>query len=230
MVALISPRTACRYLRDITDPQCHFGTVDGNKLANLMDLACYLKSCPPDSFRYHVSKTHNHFSNWVQNIVLDRDLARQMSLVLEKNPMKIIVAKRINELVYNATRKLSGPEKATVIFEDAYLPNEHFLTNDGRTIRNLYELNEFLCAADENIVSYHAKPIKHDIAEWVGDVLLDDELSDNLFGVSDLEELRSHVADRICQLESFRHPKLRRSQQNSHHLHKHKSLIGAGKK
>lgn len=203
MATVISPRTACRYLRDITDPRGQFHTTDGQTVRNLVELACYLKACGEEPFKYHVSGDHNHFSNWVDNTVLDNDLAIQMSLVLEKNPMRIIVSKRVNLLVYFATRTPRGREKARMILEDAQLPEELFLTNDGRTIRNIWELKEYLDAANDNIFSYHVTPIQNDFYEWVAGILMDFELADKIAGAKQRQEAASHVGARISQLEAY---------------------------
>ncbi len=204
MAKNLSPRTACRYLRDLKDPGSHFRTADGKVLKNLVDLACYLKSCDMDTFRYHVSRDHNHFANWVRHSVLDNSLADQMSLVLEKNPMRLIVSKRVNHLVHGATRKVVGREKAGMILEDAELPEEHFTTNDGRALSNIWELHEFLRGADDKVLAYHIPPNGNHFHDWVGDVLMDHELADKLCHAKDKETITKLVGERISQLEAFK--------------------------
>lgn len=203
MAVITSPRTARRYLRDLQDPSTQFRTTDGKSLKNLIELACYLKACGDEAFKYHVSKEHNHFSNWVAHNVLDKDLANQMSLVLQKNPMRLIISKRVNHLVHNATRAASGRERAKMILEDAQLPEEVFLSNDGRTIRNLWELKEFVDGASENVIAYHLSPDRNDFSEWIGGVLMDVELADNLDGLRERSELSSQIANRLSHLEAF---------------------------
>jgi hypothetical protein len=205
MVVIISPRTARRYLRDIHDTGRQFRTVDGKSLKNLVELACYLKECEDPHFKHHVSHVHNHFSNWVDHTILDKDLARQMSLVVEKNPTKIIVFKRINFLVHHATRTPYGREKAKMILEDVQLPEEVLLTNDGREIRNLWELKEFLEKSSDHTYSYHANhPLKNDFHEWVAEIIMDFELADRLMAANNREESARHVAERISQLEAHK--------------------------
>jgi hypothetical protein len=181
-----------------------FHTTDGQHLKNLIDLTFYLKGCGEEPFDYHVSREHNHFSNWVDNNVLDRDLANQMSLVLDKNPMRIIVAKRINFLVHSATRTPRGRDKARMILENAQLPEELFTANDGRVIRNLWELKEFLNSASDHTISYHISPGKNDIHNWVAEILMDYELADLIFGAKDRVEVAGHIADRLSYLEGFK--------------------------
>lgn len=203
MAAAISPRTARRYLRDLKDPQTRFRTLDGKTLKNLVDLTCYLKACPDEAFRYHVGRDHNHFSKWVEHAILDKELADQLSLLLERNPMRIVTAKRVNLLVHSATRELSPKEKAMVVLADAVLPEEHFLTNDGRTLRNLWELQGFLESADDDTVSYHASPLNNDFSDWVGGVLTDHELARRLRAARSREEMLLLVSSRISNLEAF---------------------------
>jgi hypothetical protein len=181
----------------------HFKTCDGQTLRNLIDLACYLKACGDDSFRHHVSREHNHFSNWVDSVITDRDLARQMSLVLDKNPMRIIVITRLNILVFHAARRPNGREKARMILESAQLPEEHFVSNGGQVVRNLWELKEFLQASRDTAFSYHASGRRNDFAEWVAEVLLDFELAERLMVLSGRMEMAGAVEKRISELEAF---------------------------
>jgi hypothetical protein len=204
MVVIISPRTACRYLRDVNDPRLHFNTSDGQALKNLIEMACYIKSSEEEHFRHHVSHKHNHFSNWVGSVILDKDLARQMSLVMEKKPMGMIMIKRINLLVHHATRTPRGREKARVILENARLPEEMFVTNDGREIRNLWELKGFLEEAPNHVISYHFHGNKNDFHEWVRHILLDIELADLLLEANSRQEMLQHIGQRLSYLESFR--------------------------
>jgi hypothetical protein len=203
MAAIISPRTACRYLRDINDPGMQFHSRDGKTLKNLVELSGYLKACEKGHFQHHVSPKHNHFSNWVGNQVLDKDLADQMGLVLEKNPMYLIVIKRINVLVRHATRTPRGREKARMIMENARLPEEMFITNDGRSLRNLWELKQFIESAPEHVLSYHLHGNKNDFHDWVREVLMDIELADLIWEARDKEALLEQIEKRLSYLESF---------------------------
>jgi len=200
----ISPRVAYRYLRDVTDTRSQFHTSDGSILKNLIDLTCYLSNCDKDVFGYHVSHQHNHFASWVENVILDNHLATQMSLVLDKNPMRLMVTKRINELVHHATREPSSREKAGMVLEDALLPEEHFLTNDGRTVRNLWELKEFIHAAKEHVIAYHVSPAKNDFSDWSGGVLLDMERADKIVASDGKEDMVRHLDERLSGLEAFK--------------------------
>jgi len=204
VVNQITPRTACRYLRDITDGPSQFHTCDGITLRNLIDLSCYLKSCGNEAFKYHVSPNHNHFSNWVENSILDKHLATQLSFVLDKNPMRLMTTKRVNELVHHATRKPTPREKAAMILEDVILPEEQFVTNDGRVIRNLWELKEFVNSAKENVISYHLSPAKNDFYDWIGGVLMDAELAEKVVKANDKKDLSKYIEDRLSHLEAFR--------------------------
>ncbi len=203
-MTVITPRIARRYLRDIEEPHLQFRTRDGHVLKNLIDLAHYLKVCDAEAFRHHVGKTHNHLSSWVHHTITDCDLAQEMSLVLEKNPMRIIVMKRVNVLVHHATRNPSGPEKARMILESAQLREEVFVANDGRTIRDIWELKETLKASSDHLFSYHCAGIRNDFAEWVAEVLMDYELARHMTKAHDQREMAQIVEARISELEAFR--------------------------
>jgi hypothetical protein len=203
MTEIMSPRTACRYLREIRDERQQFQTKDGKSIKSLIELVCYLKVCQKETFDHHVSPSHNHFSSWVGHVVLDRDLAGQMSLVLDKNPMRIIVMKRVNILVHNATRTPRGRDMARMILEDALLPEELFITIDGRTIRNLWELREFLEKSDEKAIAYHLSPIRNDFYSWVSEVIMDFELAEAMLRASGKTELSHAVAKRLDFLMGF---------------------------
>ena len=203
MADIMSPRTACRYLREIHDERQQFHTKDGKSVKSLIELVCYLKVCQKETFDHHVGTSHNHFSSWVGHVVLDRDLAGQMSLVLDKNPMRIIVMKRVNILVHNATRTPRGREMARMILEDVILPEELFITIDGRTIRNLWELREFLEKSDEKAIAYHLSPIRNDFYNWVSEVIMDFELAEAMLRATGKTELSHAVARRLEYLMGF---------------------------
>ncbi len=203
MAKVLSPRTACRYLRHIEDPKFHFKTVDGESIANLIELACYLRLSEKEHFSHHVSPLHNHFANWVGGTLTDYELEDEMSLVVEKNPMSIIVMKRINLLVNSAMRTPRGREKAKMILESAKIDTEILFTNDGRKIINLWELADFLKSAPSHSIAYHMHTTRNDFADWIGDVLMDFELEEIARDASSREELIRMISHRISELEAY---------------------------
>jgi hypothetical protein len=111
-----------------------------------------------------------------------------------------------------------------MILEDAAIPEEVFIANDGSTIRNLWELQGFLSSAHESTIAYHASPNKNDFSDWVGETLMDFELSDKLFGECEKDKLKYHVEKRLSQLEAFHAHKPK-----SHNLEAHIKAIRKGK-
>jgi len=204
MANTISPRVACRYLRDISDSRRQFHTKDGQVITNLVELACYMKSCSDEIFKHYVSKEHNHLANWVDHVILDMDLANQMHLVLQRNPMKNIVIKRVNFLVHNALRDVRRGEKARMVLQDAVLPEELFVTIDGLVVRNIWELHEFLKSAKGHVFSYHVSNLKNDFSDWIAEVLMDFELAEQVLTAETQDEMTSLVGQRVSQLEAFR--------------------------
>ena len=84
----------------------------------------------------------------------------------------------------------------------ADVPAENpFWSNDGRTLKNLPELETALKEMSDETFSYHLNEAKSDFANWVREVIGDDKLAADLrFGVSRLQAARM-VADRIAYLK-----------------------------
>lgn len=58
-----------------------FWVRDGRILANLKDLETALQEMTEETFRYHVNKEKNDFSKWVEEVLQDRTLARELKRV-----------------------------------------------------------------------------------------------------------------------------------------------------
>jgi hypothetical protein len=197
MAVEINPRTARRYLRDITDPSLHFHTSDGRHLKNLIDLFHFLKTCDEASFHYHFNSLENHFSAWLHDVILDHSLAGQIALYREKNPLKFLVLKRINVLVHHATREPKPIEEAKMILEEAQVPEEEFIAKDGTRIRSIHELRVFLEKADEAPFRENV----HEAIDWIEAVLLDTRLAHRLRGSQDRQSILDLLSERISHLE-----------------------------
>jgi hypothetical protein len=68
-------------------------------------------------------------------------------------------------------------------------PSHYFYAHDGKVLKSIAELLEFLEHVDDFTFSYHFNPQKNDFANWVGDTLKMDELSKRMYSAISREEL-----------------------------------------
>jgi hypothetical protein len=203
----VSPKEARRYLRTVTEGGKQFYAHDGRVLKNLWDLYAYLKNCEESEFRHHVDGSKNDLAAWVRNVIKDEDLASYMDYCLARGAMANRLLGRINLLVMISTKKAVGPKKAEMLLEEARVPEELFITSDGRAIRNLWEMLDFIKTAKEEAFAHHVNEHKNDIAVWVEDIVLDTELSDKIRGASNREEMHRILHKRIKDLERLASPR-----------------------
>lgn len=213
----ISRRTARRHLRDIQDKSKHFYTRDGRVLRNLFDLYAYLKACEDEHFRHHVDGNKNDFAGWVRHVIGDEELAGQMDNCVARLAMQGRVLRRVNHLVSYALEKPSESEKARMILEEAVVQEELFVTADGRVLRSLWELHDFIKQARPEVFSAHVNENKNDISDWVSDVLEDDELAARVRGVRDKDWMAVVVGARAEDLR--RKAGIAGTHENEQYLH-----------
>ena len=70
---------------------CH----DGHYLKNLQDLETALEQMTEDTFRYHVNETKSDFSKWVDEVIGDDKLSRDLRKSATKTQAVKSVAERI---------------------------------------------------------------------------------------------------------------------------------------
>jgi len=76
-----------------------FWVHNGQALRNLVDLAGALESMPAETFRHHVNKQKNDFSEWIRNSVKDDRLADAVARTVTKETIEILILRRIIGLV-----------------------------------------------------------------------------------------------------------------------------------
>ena len=59
-------------------PDKYFVLCDGRKIKNAKELADVLQVITDDMFKYHVTDTKNDFSNWINDVFGEPDLAKKM--------------------------------------------------------------------------------------------------------------------------------------------------------
>lgn len=80
MAKKINPEQAGHFLRDVAPENC-FWINYGAILKNLGELSGELKTMDQRSFRYHVNKKKNDFAKWIDEIVQDKTLVKELSKV-----------------------------------------------------------------------------------------------------------------------------------------------------
>ncbi|MBI2830501.1 MAG: hypothetical protein HYX81_05005 [Chloroflexi bacterium] len=76
-------------------PDKKFYCNDGRIFDNLEDLASALHVMSDDTFRYHANESKNDFSNWIQDVIGDAKLARDLRKVSSCIKAAEVVADRV---------------------------------------------------------------------------------------------------------------------------------------
>lgn len=194
----VSTREALRYLRDIHDETRCFYTCDGKTLKNLFELYHYIRISDKDSFRHHVNGCDNHFADWVAEVILDSRLSTLLRNCVLKEPMAYRLLWRINHLVSNSQKPPTNHD----ILAPAVAPEEVFVTSDGKRLRDMWDLLDYVCSADPNHIERHLDCGRNHISEWVGDILLDEQLAESIRDFSDPQDIAFLISRRIKELES----------------------------
>ncbi|MEM4336902.1 MAG: DUF5752 family protein [Candidatus Woesearchaeota archaeon] len=71
---------------------------NGPKINNLYELAESLENMKETSFRHHVTGQKNDFSNWVRDIIGDKELAAKLLTTNNRTRMANMVRDRISQL------------------------------------------------------------------------------------------------------------------------------------
>ncbi len=199
----VSPKTARRYLRTVSDESSHFRAHNGAVLRNLWDLYAYLKNCDEESFRHHVDGAKNDFAAWVREVITDEDFADFLEYCIARRAMANRLLGRINYLVSASTQRVAGPRKAEMILEPGRTHEELFITADGRVIRDLWEMLDFVKSSKQEAFAHHVNELRNDIANWVEDMVLDTELSEQLKKAKTKEETHAIISKRLKELEKL---------------------------
>lgn len=88
---------AKRLLGDVNQQQC-FWVNNGHVLKNLDELASELQTMSDETFKHHVSKERNDFTNWVNDVINDKKLAKELLSSKNKEYALKKVRSRVNAL------------------------------------------------------------------------------------------------------------------------------------
>ncbi|MFA5061221.1 MAG: hypothetical protein WC494_02810 [Candidatus Pacearchaeota archaeon] len=111
-----------------TKPENYFFLADGKVIKNVVELTEVLNDMPSWVFEHHVTKDKNDFSNWIRDVYLEGELAKnlakkkrikQIKATLEKALRKEIKKKRKLEKILRKeeSKKINPPKKKIKILK-----------------------------------------------------------------------------------------------------------------
>ncbi len=80
--------------------------------------------------------------------------------------------------------------------DEAYV----FFVNDGRVLRDMEELAQALASMSEETYQYHANAEKNDFANWVVDIIKDQQLEASLRKAPSRTQAAKQAASRVSAL------------------------------
>lgn len=80
-------------------------------------------------------------------------------------------------------------------------PENSFYLKDGRILRNIYELSEAIRLMKDDVFRYHVNSSKNDFANWIGDVLGDEELANKVSKIKEPKAMHRAISSRIAAIE-----------------------------
>ena len=93
-MAVNSKKDALKALSDV-NPEHNFWVCDGGVLKSINDLLSALKKMNKNVFQAHVNKEKNDFANWINDIIKDEKLAKELYKVKDKKKIISKVTQRI---------------------------------------------------------------------------------------------------------------------------------------
>lgn len=79
-------------------PEDHyFVMVTGQKVKNIKELADILEDIDEDLFKHHVNDEKNDFSNWIEDIFEEQDLANELKKHKSKDKTRFVIYKHISK-------------------------------------------------------------------------------------------------------------------------------------
>jgi hypothetical protein len=93
----INKEVALRFLSDVPESN-RFWCNDGAVFSNLRDLKDALSNMNSETFSHHVNSEKNDFCNWINEVVGDKDLAKEISNLKDKKSIGKKLKERISKL------------------------------------------------------------------------------------------------------------------------------------
>jgi hypothetical protein len=82
----------------------HFYAVDGCVWSDLSEMASCLGHMDANAFSHHVTSANNDLSNWVKDVLHDRELSKSLTKAANAADAKRIVTERIHAYTKKGTR------------------------------------------------------------------------------------------------------------------------------
>jgi|GEM_PF-2621633 len=76
-------------------------------------------------------------------------------------------------------------------------PEYHFITKDGKRIKNLYQLHKSLLTMDDVIFNHHVNAERNDFYNWVRDMYGDDKLKSAVLKCKTKKELAQKIKEEL---------------------------------
>jgi hypothetical protein len=139
-------------------------------LKNLHDLIDILEVVDDETYKHHVSGNRNDFSEWIQAVFKNNELAEKVKNAGSK--MEII------EALEKAAPVVEDPtKKASYTITD---PKKYFWLGNNTVIRNLFELSDALKVIDDKTFEKHVNDKKNDFALWAEENYKNEHLTERI--------------------------------------------------
>ncbi|MBU1204563.1 MAG: hypothetical protein KKE93_01520 [Nanoarchaeota archaeon] len=92
-----SKKDALRALSDV-NPEHNFWVSDGSILKNINDLLFALKKMKKNVFQFHINKEKNDFANWINDIIKDTKLAKELYKIKDRKKIISKITQRVKWL------------------------------------------------------------------------------------------------------------------------------------
>lgn len=79
-------------------PEQYFGLHDGPFLKDLYDLEYSLSAMTREQFRHHTADGRNDFATWVEDVVGERELGRQMREATDREALRGVVKRFLSRI------------------------------------------------------------------------------------------------------------------------------------
>lgn len=146
-------------------PEEYFCLYNGVVLKNLHDLIDILEVIDDETFKHHVRKDRNDFSNWIEHVIKDKNLASKIKKAKSKEEMIEIIE---SEPVITESLKTKYVKEVP--------PKKYFWLSNGVVIRSIQELCDAIKTMNDELFSKHVNENRNDFSDWIKNRLKMDEL------------------------------------------------------
>jgi hypothetical protein len=150
-------------------PEEYFHMYNGVVLKNLHDLIDALEIIDDDTFSHHVNHEKNDFSEWIKQVIKDKNLGENIKKARTRDEMIEILETQPIIL-----------EDLSKDYKSQLPPRKYFWLKNGIVIKSLYELLDALKAMDDELFEKHVSEENNDFSVWIKDTLKNEKLAERL--------------------------------------------------